>query len=149
MLVSDIMTTEVITTVESAPISKIAKIIGRERIHAIPVVDGANHVLGIITETDFFTKESANMVYIPQFIDFIKSRNNQENPERSKDALDALVHATAKDIMTIDCVTISPDASIEDLIRLIKKTNYNSFPVINEKGFLAGIVTVYDMIKIL
>ena len=71
MKIKEIMTKEVMSVKEEAPISEIAEIMSKNKIHALPVVDDENKVLGIITETDFFTKDSSNMVYMPSLIDFI------------------------------------------------------------------------------
>lgn len=148
MQAQEIMTTKVITVYEETPITQIAEIVSKNRIHGVPVVDKENKVVGIITETDFFTKEQSNLRYIPQLIDFIKSGKKQD-VDGKKQSIEALIHATAKDIMTKNCIMASPETSIEELIGLVKEHGFNSFPVVDKTGTLIGIVAVYDMIKII
>lgn len=148
MKISEIMTKDVISVNQETPISEIAEIISTKRIHAVPVVDKENKVLGIITETDFFTKDSANMVYMPSLIDFI-NKGKINYPEEEKEAIQEVLSAKAKDIMSAKCELVSPDMNLEDFIKLIKEKSFNSYPVADESGVLMGIITVADAIKLL
>lgn len=49
-------------------------------------------------------------------------------------------------IIETDLLTISPDAKLDDLVALVKKSKRNIFPVVNEDGELEGIVTL-DQIR--
>ncbi len=142
------MTKDVLSVREDTPISEIAGIMSKNKIHAMPVVDSENKVLGIITETDFFTKDSANMHYMPSIIDFIKS-GKMEYSEGEKEAMHAIINATAKDIMTTKCENVSPEMNVEDFVKLIKERSFNSYVVTDSEGVLMGIVTVADAIKLL
>ncbi|KKP79639.1 MAG: hypothetical protein A2271_03300 [Candidatus Moranbacteria bacterium RIFOXYA12_FULL_35_19] len=148
MKIKEIMTKEVMSVKEEAPISEIAEIMSKNKIHALPVVDDENKVLGIITETDFFTKDSSNMVYMPSLIDFI-NKGKIKYGEEEKEAMHAVLHATAKDIMSAKCENVSPEMEIEDFIKLIKERSFNSYPVVDSEGVLIGIITVADAIKLL
>ena len=148
MKISEIMTKDVISVGEEMPITEVAEIISGKKIHAVPVVDGENKVLGIISETDFFTKDSSNVVYMPSLIDFVKS-GKLDYKEEEKEAMNAVLHAKAKDIMTPKCENISPEMSVEEFIQMIKGKSFNSYPVVDESGFLLGIMTVADVIKLL
>ncbi len=54
---------------------------------------------------------------------------------------------TAKDIMTRNVVTVTPDTSIEDLAALLVKNQISGVPVVDESGNLYGIVTENDLIS--
>jgi len=148
MKISEIMTKDVFSVNEETPMSEIAKIISKEKIHAVPVLNDDSKVVGIITETDFFTKDNANMVYMPSLVDFVK-KGKMEYTEEEKAGVSAVLHAKAKDIMSPKCENVSPNLSVEDFIKLIKERSFNSYPVVNEEGELLGIVTVADAIKLL
>lgn len=148
MKIKEIMTKDVLSVKEDTPMSEVAEIISKEKIHAVPVINDENKVVGIITETDFFTKDKANMVYMPSLIDFVKS-GKMEYSEEEKASISAVLHAKAKDIMSLKCENVSPDLSVEDFVRLIKERSFNSYPVVNKNGELLGIVTVADAIKLL
>lgn len=50
-----------------------------------------------------------------------------------------------KKIIEKDLLTIKPDATLDDLVKLVKKSNRNIFPVVNDKKELEGIVTLDDI----
>ncbi len=54
---------------------------------------------------------------------------------------------TAKDIMTKNVVTVTPDTSIEELASLLVKYQISGVPVVDESGNLYGIVTENDLIS--
>jgi len=148
MIIEEIMTVDVISVNEDTPIIEVAEIVTKKRIHGVPVTNKEGKVVGIITETDFFKKDSSNMLYIPQLIDFVKS-GKMKNADEKDETMAVIVQATAKDIMTKDCITVKPRTSIEEFILLVKSNGFNTFPVTDEDGSLVGIMTVFDMIKMI
>ena len=55
--VKEVMTRDVITFREDTPIDEIAKILTSKHITGGPVVAGKGHVVGIVSETDVFSKK--------------------------------------------------------------------------------------------
>lgn len=54
---------------------------------------------------------------------------------------------TAKDIMTKEVITVTPDASVEDLASILVKHQISGAPVLDDSGALYGIVTENDLIS--
>ena len=54
---------------------------------------------------------------------------------------------TAKDIMTKDVVTVTPDTSIEELSTLLVSNEISGAPVVNADGAIVGMVTENDLIS--
>ena len=52
------------------------------------------------------------------------------------------------ELMSAPVVTVAPEASIEELTRLMAEYDYNAFPVVNEAGVLLGLVTRLDLFKL-
>lgn len=50
-----------------------------------------------------------------------------------------------KKIIEKDLLTITPESSVEDLVKLVKKSKRNIFPVVNDDKELEGIVTLDDI----
>ncbi len=148
MKVSEIMTKDVISVKEDTPISEIAEIMSEKKIHAVPVVNNENKVLGIITETDFFTKDSSNVAYMPSVIDFFK-KGKINYTEDERDVIHAIVNAKAKNIMTTKCEKVSPNLDVKEFVKLIKERSFTSYPVVDSDDFLVGIITISDVIKLL
>ncbi len=53
----------------------------------------------------------------------------------------------ARDIMTREVITVSPDTSVEELGRLFIEKNISGAPVVDSEGRLYGIVTENDLIR--
>jgi acetoin utilization protein AcuB len=53
--VKKIMTKDVITTTPDTPVEDAARLMVTHKIGGLPVVDGHNNIVGVITETDIFT----------------------------------------------------------------------------------------------
>ncbi|MBI5050169.1 MAG: CBS domain-containing protein [Nitrospirae bacterium] len=53
----------------------------------------------------------------------------------------------AKDIMTADVVTVTPDTTVEELARLLIEHKISGVPVVDGAGNLIGIVTENDLIS--
>lgn len=54
---------------------------------------------------------------------------------------------TARDIMTREVVTIRPDASVEELARLLEENRISGVPVLDQNRALVGVVTQSDLVQ--
>jgi CBS-domain-containing membrane protein len=54
---------------------------------------------------------------------------------------------TARDIMTHEVHTIKPEASIEELARVLAEGRIGGLPVLDEDGVLVGVVTQSDLLQ--
>jgi len=53
----------------------------------------------------------------------------------------------ARDIMTTNVATVTPETTVEELARLLMEKDISGAPVIDDAGRLIGIVTEHDLIK--
>ncbi len=53
----------------------------------------------------------------------------------------------AKDIMTTDVVTITPEASVEEIAKLLLARGISGVPVVDAEGALVGLVSEGDLIR--
>ncbi len=149
MLIQDIMTKKVISVSPDMKMCEVAETLTENRIHGVPVVE-KQRLVGIITETDFFIKESSLDFHLPSYIKFIEnSKLADKLPEDKESELEKLTNATAKDIMTSEYVAFRVNDDIEVLFDFFKKTNHHTVPVVDENENLVGVVTLSDLIKML
>lgn len=59
MQVKDIMTRRVVSVPEDAPVRSAARLMAEHRISGLPVVDGAEYLVGVISEFDLISKPEA------------------------------------------------------------------------------------------
>ena len=146
MIVGDIMTKEVFTAKPDDSISSVAALLSEKRIHGVPVVGENKKVVGIVTETDFFTKD-ASSIHLPSFIDFIKNEKMDADVKKNE-ALSSIMKATVKDIMSTPSITVSPELSIQELINIFREKSLKTIPVVDGENNLQGIVAVVDVIEL-
>jgi CBS domain-containing protein len=53
---------------------------------------------------------------------------------------------TAKDIMTADVVTVTPDTDINEAAGILLEKGFNGLPVVDEQGALQGILCQSDLV---
>lgn len=141
------MTKVVISTSPNASIEEVAKLLIKNRIHGVPVIEN-NKLIGMLTETDFFTK-GAMVVYLPEYINFLKNNSmlgKISSEEREK--IDVLLNTKVRDVMTVPCVAINENSDISEFIKLIREERLKSIPVVDAKDDLVGIITMADVISL-
>ena len=67
-------------------------------------------------------------------------------PTEIKDATEKLLGVKVKDIMTTDCISVHPETDLYELMGLMKKTKFTTFPVTDEGNNLVGVVTLSDVL---
>ena len=148
MQVKELMTRDVISVSPETPVSKIAEILTTKRIHGLPVVEN-NKLLGIITESDFFIKglPAGSVTTYVNLLQKLEEENNLN--DKQMDDIQKLKKSTAKDVMSADCLTVSKDQDVNDLIKLFKEKRLFTFPVVDNEKNLVGVVTQADIIKMM
>ncbi len=146
MKAKDIMTTNVITVNQSAPIPLIAKILVENSISGVPVVDNENNLVGMVSEGDLLRKETNPR--LPDHINILGAFIYYNGVERYHDDLKKLMAEQAEAIMTEDVITIDPDTEIAQIGKLMLENGIKRLPVVQD-GKLVGLVSRRDMIKLL
>lgn len=148
MIVKDVMTHEVISVTPDVQVGSVSNTLIEKKIHGIPVVENGKPI-GIITETDFFTKGNFT-VYLPAYIDLLKKDADLQSLTGIEgENLKTLLNARAEDIMSTPCVTVNENADIHEFLGVVKGRKLSSVPVVNDAGMLSGIITVSDVISLL
>ncbi len=131
MLVKEWMATDVVTVDENASMMKATQIMKEHKIRRIPVVRRGK-VVGIITDRDL--KEAA--------------------PSKAT-SLDVhelyylLSEIKVKDIMTPNPITIREDDTVERAAVIMLENRISGLPVVNDEGYVVGIITQTDVFKVL
>lgn len=145
MKVSEIMTKDVITVRPDTTVSEIARLLTTHRIHAVPVVDEEQRVIGIVSESDLFLKEKGMPFTAVKFPALFKQL---VEPNRIVEVYEAARHHTAQDIMTREVVCADVNDDIGHVAWLMAQRGVVSVPVLKD-GKLAGIVSRSDLIRLL
>jgi CBS domain-containing protein len=138
-LVKDLMTTQVVTVGPATPFKDLVARLAEHRVSALPVVDDAGRVLGVVSEADLLLKEE----FPDPDQDMPLFWTSRRRLEREKAA-----GSTARDLMSVALVSISPDATVVEAARRMHRANIKRLPVIGEGGRLVGIVSRSDLLKV-
>jgi CBS domain-containing membrane protein len=133
--VSQAMTRQAIAVHEDMDIAEALRILVRNRISGLPVINDEGRVVGIITELDIITSE------------FTKDRGLFEDLERSFLKRQAKKKVKVKEVMTSPPVTITPEEDIRVAARLLSEKGIKRLPVVDEKGRLVGIISRADIVR--
>lgn len=138
ILCRDIMTRNVISVEYDTDIEQVWKLLIKHRIHAFPVIDRAEFVLGVISMDDFLNqiKVKSNSSIISQLSDFVLKTNSSytDKPEY------------AGHLMSKPAITIEDDKHILDLFEIFYSHNIHHLPVVDNNNKLCGIITPKDLL---
>lgn len=137
--VKDIMTTEIITIKESDKIRNLVKLFADNEIYGVPVLDNNDYVVGVVSSSDIMRKEKSEHFYVnPFFYDF--------NVNIFEDT--RFFDKPVSSIMTEDIITVSPEATIEEMAKIMYDNKVHRL-LVTKFDKLLGIVTTYDLLKLL
>jgi len=123
MKIRDLLRTKgpaVITIAPEIPIQEAMRVLVNHRIGALVVFDGK--LRGIITERDLL-------------------RWGAEDIQR-------LANSRVRDLMTVEVITASPDAEIEEVMDIMVESRIRHLPLM-EDGVLCGIISIGDVVNAL
>lgn len=117
MKLRDVMSKQVVKVSSVTMLPEVAQKMRQENVGAIPVEENGK-VIGIVTDRDIT-------------IDAVAQGN---------------CNRQVKDILTPNPITVAPDTTIEDALRLMTQHNCRRLPVV-ENGQLVGMVSVEDLLE--
>ncbi len=142
LTVADVMTKDVITIAPDTPVEAIAKLLYEHQISGLPVVDGQNRVVGILSEGDLMAHSAAIGEAQPRswwlrFFGDTASRAEEYLKSHGR---------TAADVMSRSPMTVGPEASLAEVARLLEKHRIKRLPVV-DGGKLVGIVSRANLLR--
>jgi CBS domain-containing protein len=130
--IRNVMTTDVATVRESTPFKEIVSLLDRREISAIPVLDAAGLVVGVVSQADLLPTQEA-----------------QEPAESRWPRRHDRPHGTtAGELMSNPAITIGPDATVVDAAKLLDRHAIKRLPVVDETHRLVGIVSRRDLLGV-
>lgn len=134
MKTSDVMSIGAATVRDNDSILRAVELFADHRISALPVLDEAGKLAGILTEGDFLRSNGLHLATLLTKPLEVRRRE--------------LEIGLVREIMTHDCVTTGPDTSLYDAIDLMDQRGLKRLPVIAE-GKLAGMLSRSDILRAL
>lgn len=140
MKIKEVMIPDLTSVSADTPIKEAIKIMSRQRMVGLPVVDNDQNVIGIITESDIakaclpgYYKELQNSSFIPDFDQFSQQAKK-------------IAHFPVKEFMTREVFTIEEDTSRTEAANLLFRKRLRILPVVR-RGKMVGILTPSSLCK--
>jgi len=115
------------------PLKEIAELLASSGFSGVPVVDGEQHVLGVVSEAEILIKQRRQLG---------RARGKQAKRAEVKRAA-----RTAGEAMSRPALTIAATARIDLAAAMMLDRDVNRLPVVDRDGVLAGIVTRADLVR--
>ncbi|MEZ4919878.1 MAG: CBS domain-containing protein [Saprospiraceae bacterium] len=100
--------------------------------HHIPVVE-EGQLVGLVSYTDYLR--------------IIRDLFNNPMEESANNTI--LKSLLVREVMTENLLCLNESDTVRDAMRVFKTNHFHSLPVIGDDGKLLGIVTTYDVLKVL
>ncbi|HCS39298.1 MAG TPA: hypothetical protein DIW44_06920 [Anaerolineaceae bacterium] len=139
-LVSEVMTTDVVTLDTEMSIQKAWKQMLKNRVKATPVIDNFGKVVGILTDEDLLERAGIQQrLSVAMRMD--AEEINQELQSLEKSPL------KVKDVMTHPAITVLDSETLGVATSRLVKSGLKRMPVVNEAGMLVGVISRLDILR--
>jgi CBS domain-containing protein len=136
--VDDVMTRDVATVGPTMGYTEIADLLVGRGISAVPVIDKARTVLGVVSEADLLPKiEYADR--LPHHPLATRRANHLRRQAAG---------STAREAMSTPAITVTSGASLVDVARRLDSARVKRLPVVDVQGHLIGIVSRRDLVRL-
>jgi CBS domain-containing protein len=142
---SGIMRRDTPTVSPDTPVDEVIRIIDRNDIQRVCVVDQEGHFLGLIADRDLLAAFSDRH---PGIWDYFASKIPfTERGRRHKHLQRHLEVKTAGEVMNSNIVTVLEDAPIDEAIRLMLERAIKRLPVVDSEGKYKGMVSRDSLLR--
>ena len=147
MTVKEIMTRSVISVRREDTLQDVARLLTDFRISGLPVTDGQNRVIGMITEGDLI--RFARNRQIPIVLDMLGNGVyvNYEPPASLEEQIASATTLKVAEVMTKRVTTVAPETPVEEAAQLMVSRKVKRVPVVDSEGQLVGIVSRGDIVR--
>lgn len=143
MYAADVMVSPVITVRSDTSVERIAETLLANRISAVPIVNEAGELVGIISEGDLIRRvETGTERHRSWWLELLASKQSLAHEFVKSHA------RKAADLMTHNVITVKPDTPLAELAYLLEKHRIKRVPVMKD-GKIVGIVSRANLVQAL
>ncbi len=138
VIVQNVMTEKVVTATPDMNIHVAARLLSEHKITGLPVVDGNNRVIGVISTADILSPEGSKKE---------NALSKLMRRLRGKQEAKKGVGERVEDAMSVPPITTEPDADIKEVAAVLDLHRIKRLPVIDPDGKLMGIISRGDIVR--
>ena len=146
MIARDIMTREVVSVTPDTPMRKIASLLVKHRIGAVPVIDDDGAPIGIVSESDLIRPDrAAREAWRRSWLEILA-----EGEPLAAELLAWLgsQNYSARAVMSAPVITVSEETNLPDIAKILTTRRIKRVPVVRD-GRIVGIVSRADLVRAL
>jgi acetoin utilization protein AcuB len=129
MYISEYMTSGPVTISSAVFLPEARRILNEYNIRHLPVVDGNNRLVGIVSDRDLRSAYPSS----------VTSRAEKLL------AFEQVEKTTVADMMTTSCSTLGPDATLDDALVIFDRDKVGGIPIVSEDNVVLGIFSLLDL----
>ena len=146
MIARDVMTRDVVSVTPDTPVRKIASLLVKHGIGAVPVIDDGGAPIGIVSESDLIRPDrgaregwrrswleilAEGEPFAPEFLAWFHSQNN-----------------SARSVMSAPVITVSEETNLREVAEILTTNRIKRVPVAAD-GRIVGIISCADLVRAL
>jgi CBS domain-containing protein len=146
MIARDVMTRDVVSLTPDTPVRKIASLLVKHGVGAVPAIDNSGAPIGIVSEGDLIRPDRAareawrqswletlaeGESLAPELFAWLRSQNH-----------------SARAVMSAPVITVSEETNLREIARLLTTHRIKRVPVVRD-GRTVGIVSRADLVRAL
>lgn len=128
--VGDVMTRQIMVLRIEDNLDEVMKAMKLFQIHHVPVVDGEK-LVGMVSHRDMLSLMHSRL-----------------QPLASQEDRDTFEHTFVMSVMTRDPVSVAPELTLANAVRILQERRVGCLPVVSE-GKLIGLLTETDLLRVL
>lgn len=147
--IAKLMTSEVISVPPDMPLIQAVDTLIKKGFTGLPVVDHAGKLVGILTEYDLVIKGSS--LHLPTFLKLLEEFEIYRKDQGAvKSDVSRILKMKVEEVMNREPLTLLYSDTIEKAVRTFGEHHkVNPILVTDEGGHLVGVLSRYDLIKLL
>jgi CBS domain-containing protein len=146
--VRDYMDPDPVTVRPDTSLEEVARVLGENELHGVPVTTDDGRVVGIVTENDLVIGDDEGDLHIPAYIELFGGLVFLGRFQRFEERMKKAVASNAEQMMSADPRTVGPDDDLDDAAHVMVETGHNRIPVV-DGGRLVGVVSRADVVRAL
>ena len=119
-------------------------LLANSELGAIPVVDGDDKVVGIVSESDLILSDEESDLHLPHYLNIMGGIVFVGSMKGFEKRLDKAFATKVSELMTADPFTAHDYEAADRVAKKIADKHHNHLPVVDADGRLVGMVTRAD-----